>query len=271
MLFTINVFTNDDLFIEYNFLYNDLINFETPGYKSSWDANNFKGNDIINISQGRLIQTEINSNIAIIGEGYFKIKLDNDLIGYTRAGNFHLGLINTFLTLVNINGFMLYDTIIIPTNTIDLFLDDNKLYALLSDGTRHDAGTINIYLVNQDILVRKNGIFITEENLNSLEYAADSRIVSGFIESSNVNVIETLLRMHTILWELKNNNYNFDDKIQIILMLINNIPILNELSSIQNRIHYSSPFCEFSGNLLLRQSLNFLRLSSINNNVLEGI
>jgi flagellar basal body rod protein FlgG len=234
-----DVFANDDLFNEYNLLYNDLVNFNTNGYKSSWDFKSNKGINKINTSQGMLKETNFDIDFAIVGNGFFKIRLENNVIGYTRNGSFLMDLSNSDseLTLkIPEYGYELYDPIIIPKNIVKLIYENNTLFALLTDETKKEVGQINIYDINNEKLIRyKDNIFTTLDNYEG-KIISDSNIIKGYIEMSNVSVIETLMRMHIILWELKNYGYNYDDKDQIILMLINNIPILNELETIKREL-----------------------------------
>jgi hypothetical protein len=156
------------------------------------------------------------------------------MIGYTRYGDFHIGFSYSEFTLrMTRHGYALYDPIIIPNNTVVLLLENNTLFALLHDDTKIEAGKLNVYDVDDERLIRyKDSIFITVDNFDS-KIINDSKIHKGYVEMSNVSIIETLIRMHIILWELKNYGYNYDDRDQIILMLINNIPILNELEAIK--------------------------------------
>jgi flagellar basal body rod protein FlgG len=261
-----NIYANDDLFKEYNILYNDLKNYDISGYKSSWDSDNNKGSDKINISQGILQQTGNDTDYAILKEGFFKIRLDNGIIGYTRYGNFRMafGDSESEFTLRTMRyGYQLYDPIIIPSYTVNLKLEGNILFAFLPDGTKVEAGQVNIYEINKEKLIRyKDSIFITLDNYDSQTINA-SRIITGFVEMSNVDILKTLLRMHIILWELKNYGHNFDDKDQIIMMLINNIPILDELSRIRKNLsnaHIQNIF-DLNGLNLLRDSINFIGIN----------
>jgi flagellar basal body rod protein FlgG len=250
MLVAFNIYANDELFNEYNLLYNDLVNFDTYGYKSSWDINYSKGANKINISQGALMKSNSDANFAITGEGFFKIRLENNMIGYTRYGDFHIGFSDSEFTLrMSRHGYALYDPIIIPNNTVELLLENNTLFALLHDGTKVEAGKLNVYDADDEKLIRyKDSVFITVDNFDS-KIINDSKIHKGYVEMSNVSVIETLLRMHIILWELKNNGYNYDDREQVILMLINNIPILNELEAIKMELINIQEILEKDNNL----------------------
>jgi flagellar basal body rod protein FlgG len=236
MFLILNIYANDNLINEYNILYNDLLNFDTSGYKSSWDIKNNRGSGVINISQGTLSQTRIDTNFAIIREGFFKIRLENDMIGYTRYGDFHMvfdDFKNEFTLRTAKHGYKLYDSIIIPGYTESLKLEGNTLYAFLIDDTIVEVGQVNIYEIDNNKLIRyKDSIFITLDNYNS-NITNESRIHTGYVENSNVNVIETLLRMYIIISELNIYGYNYDAINQIILMLIYNIPMINELINIK--------------------------------------
>ncbi len=183
--------------------------------------------------------TVFDIDFAIFGNGFFKIRLENNVIGYTRYGRFSMSLSNSdseFTLKIPEYGYELYDPIVIPNNTLKLIYENNTLFALLINDTKKEVGRINIYDVDDEKLIRyKDNIFITLDNYESKKII-DSNIIKGCLEMSNVSVIETLMRMHIILWELKNSGYNFDDRDQIILMLINNIPILNELEAIKREL-----------------------------------
>jgi flagellar basal body rod protein FlgF len=267
LVVTFNIYASDELINEYNILFNDLKNYETSGYKSSWDIERNKGGDKVNFSQGALMTTESETNFSILGEGFFKIKLENGMIGYTRHGDFRMGFDDSeseFTLRTARYGYKLYDSIIIPDNMVRLRLEGNILYAVLFNGTKIETGQVNVYEIDSEKLIRhKDGFFITSDNYDS-QIKKDSRIVSGCLEMSNVNILQTLMRMYFILCELKNYGDDYDNKIHIILMLINNIQILNELSIIKFKLLDQWPpydsFSSFSGFNLLNNSLDFIRI-----------
>ena len=99
----------NDLLDEYNLLYTDLLNFSTWGYKSFFDYNSYQANENINISQGSIQITDVPTHFAILGEGFFKIRLENNLIGYTRNGAFTIDLDGNIRTQKE--GYFLYENI----------------------------------------------------------------------------------------------------------------------------------------------------------------
>jgi hypothetical protein len=127
----------------------------------------------------------------------------------------------------------------------------------LPDDTKVEAGKINVYDIDEEILIRyKDGIFIALDNFNG-EIIKETRFNKGFLEMSNVSVMETLMRMHIILGELKNNGYNFDAKDQIILSLINNIPILNELQAVKRELLNMQEMLDTEGKLTITEDRKF--------------
>lgn len=71
---------------EYDFLIKDLYNYSTYAYKRTFDFDADKTNGIINLSQGNVQATNNYLDIAIQGDGYFKVKDEKGNVYYTRYG-----------------------------------------------------------------------------------------------------------------------------------------------------------------------------------------
>lgn len=71
---------------EYDFLIKDLYNYSTYAYKRTFDFDADKTDGIINLSQGNVQATNNYLDIAIQGDGYFKVKDEKDNVYYTRYG-----------------------------------------------------------------------------------------------------------------------------------------------------------------------------------------
>ena len=82
---------------EYDYLYTDLMNFYTYGYKKTFDERIMKSNGKINFAQGSLTVTGNKTDIAIQGSGFFEVSDSDGNIYYTRCGNI---LCNTDFKLV---------------------------------------------------------------------------------------------------------------------------------------------------------------------------
>jgi len=137
---------------EYLVLILDLINTETIGYKRHSFENN---SSEIDFSQGTLLHTNRSLDFSIIGNGFFKIVLNDGRIAYTRAGEF---VINAETNrIMTIDGYSLYDNIIIPSGYSSIYVDsENKLIAIYKNGENIFCGTINSYELNTSELYEDN-------------------------------------------------------------------------------------------------------------------
>ncbi len=150
-------------------------------------------------SQGDYIQTDNPLDIAIQGEGFFRV-LHGDEDLYTRAGNFTLDS-EGFLTTPS--GDRLQPEISLPIETITINLQD--------DGTLTAHGADEAILATENVLlstfVNQAGLFATGNNLfrpTEGSGAATERtpgeegtgtVANNFIEGSNVSVVEEMVAM----------------------------------------------------------------------------
>ncbi|MCG8638620.1 MAG: flagellar basal-body rod protein FlgG [Desulfobacterales bacterium] len=148
-------------------------------------------------TQGDFIQTDNQLDIAIQGNGFFRVTHgDEDL--YTRAGNFTLDS-EGFLTTPG--GDRLQPEIALPVETITVTVQD--------DGTLTAFGAEEDILLTENILVstfiNPAGLFAVGNNLfRPTEGSGDpvertpgeegaGTVVNNFLEGSNVSVVEELV------------------------------------------------------------------------------
>ena len=150
-------------------------------------------------SQGDYIQTDNQLDMAIEGQGFFRV-LHGDEDLYTRAGNFTLDS-EGFLTTPS--GDRLQPEISLPLETTTVNLQD--------DGTLTAHGADETILATENIListfVNQAGLFATGNNLfrpTEGSGAATERtpgeegagtVVNNFLEGSNVSVVEEMVAM----------------------------------------------------------------------------
>lgn len=150
-------------------------------------------------TQGDYIQTDNQLDMAIQGNGFFKVRHgDEDL--YTRAGNFTLDS-EGFLTTPS--GDRLQPEIAIPAEAATITLQDN--------------GTLTTHGANEEILSTENvlvttfinpaGLFAVGNNLfrptpgsgdaNELTPGEEGAgtVVNNFLEGSNVSVVEEMVSL----------------------------------------------------------------------------
>jgi flagellar basal body rod protein FlgG len=257
LVFSYVVFADDNnLLNEYKLLYNDLSNIDTVSYKSYFNKEYNKASESINITQGALLLTEVPTDFAIAGEGYFKIRLENNIIGWTRFGAL---LIDSNGDIRTNQGFYLYDNINLQENFFpqSLRITNNgnvyiSIYEERNDIIEIYAGQILIYNIQIELLSRySDTIFVINEDAKYNEELSDSKIVQGALEMSNVHILPVILRMYYILNVIKEN-------------YITNIELKKELLKIQIE--------KSAGNYLLEEILLSINYNIVNTyDLLESI
>lgn len=188
-----------------NVIINNLSNSHTFGFKK--DVSVFKGmvsktldrlkgeetGETVTSYQPGEIQTTGNPlDVAIDGEGFFKISTPNG-IRYTRAGNFKL---NNEKVLVNANGFPVMGRrgeIILNGKTIAIEKDGS----IKIDGNEVDK-IVPVTFPDTNHL-RKEGntlvkLAVPEEEETETE-VTQSQVLQGSLEASNVNPMEEMIKM----------------------------------------------------------------------------
>jgi flagellar basal-body rod protein FlgF len=155
-----------------------------------------------NLAHGALQQTGRDLDIAVEGDGFLTVQAADGQEAYTRAGNLfidNLGVLRTGsgLPVIGNNG-----PVAIPPNSKIEFANDGTI-AIIAAGQGVDAPvTIDrIKLVNpsSDTLSKmEDGLFRQLDNNEILAPDANVRIISGFLEASNVNAVNELTNMLTL-------------------------------------------------------------------------
>jgi flagellar basal-body rod protein FlgG len=154
-----------------------------------------------NFSAGNLRATGAPLDIAIEGDGFFKISLPNGNTGYSRAGALHLDAQGL---LVTAEGYGLEPQITIPngTTTISISKDGIVSATVAGDSAAQTVGTIELATFANTGGLRPLGGNLFEPTTASGEPeggapGTDSRgtLVQGFLEDSNVSVVEEMVNM----------------------------------------------------------------------------
>ncbi len=152
-------------------------------------------------SQGTLIQTENPLDLAINGDGYFQILRPDNSTSYTRDGSFQLSSTGQIVTA---NGYPLQPAITIPSTALSITIGNDGTVSVLNEGssTPSQVGTIQLADFvnptglepigeNQFVETASSGSPTTgNPGQNSL-----GLLYQGSLESSNVNVVEELVRL----------------------------------------------------------------------------
>jgi flagellar basal-body rod protein FlgG len=140
---------------------------------------------------------------AIEGDGFFQIELPNGETAYSRDGEFKL---NADGRIVNPDGFPLVPEMSIPTDTvsINVGMDGTVSVIQADDSTPVEIGTIQLAR-----FVNPAGLRSLGKNLYSPTAASGDEIVGvpgengfgtiaqGFLEMSNVSVVDEMVNMIT--------------------------------------------------------------------------
>ncbi len=152
--------------------------------------------------QGDFIQTDNELDMVIEGNGFFQILMPDGSTGYSRSGAFKL---NSEGTIVNSDGYPLGPgEITIPEDAIDITISSDGIISVLQGGQIAPTEVGQIELAN---FVNPGGLRAIGRNL-FLESDASGDVVTGtpgadgigtitqgFIEMSNVNIVEEMVNM----------------------------------------------------------------------------
>jgi flagellar basal-body rod protein FlgG len=154
-------------------------------------------------TQGDFQNTKNELDWSIEGDGFFQIELPNGETSYSRSGEFKLDADGR---IVNPDGFLLVPEISVPTDTvsINVGMDGTVSVIQADDATPVEIGTIQLAR-----FVNASGLSSLGRNLYSPTEASGDEIVGtpgengfgtisqGFLEMSNVSVVDEMVNMIT--------------------------------------------------------------------------
>jgi flagellar basal-body rod protein FlgG len=142
-------------------------------------------------SQGNLQQSSNNLDVAVAGNGFFEVQMPDGSTGYTRDGSFQ---VSSTGQLVTNNGYTVQPGITIPATaqSVTIGSDGTVSVTLPGQAQPQSVGQIQVAsFVNPAGLEPKGqNIFGETPGQNGL-----GSLRQGFVETSNVNVVEELVAM----------------------------------------------------------------------------
>ncbi len=189
---------------------NNLANANTVGFKKSMlvseteikisrndeyllhqDENQKMSFNHIDFKQGPMIETGNPLDIALEGEGYIKILMNNET-AYTRMGSLSLNALGELITL---NGNQVLDESGSP-----LLIGAGKVTFSSTGEVYEDGGFIGkLGLVNFDkgvsMYPEGNNAFLPADPEADSHPSTEMRIRQGYIEGSNVNSIDSMIEL----------------------------------------------------------------------------
>jgi len=154
-----------------------------------------------NFSQGNLQQTSNPLDLAVRGNGFFEIQMPDGTTGYTRDGSFQVSATGQ---LVTNNGYPVNPGITIPANSTGVTIGNDGTVSVTLPGQATPQNVGQVQLVN---FVNPAGLEPKGQNLYGETASSGTpnvgtagqnglgTIAQGFVETSNVNVVEELVSM----------------------------------------------------------------------------
>jgi flagellar basal-body rod protein FlgG len=152
-------------------------------------------------SQGAMSQTENPLDIGIDGQGFLQILMPDGSLGYTRDGALQ---VDNQGQLVNSNGYAIQPAITIPDDAQSITIGTDGTVSVRSAGS---SGTTQVGSLQLVDFINPAGLQPTGGNLYLESSASGSpqtgtpgqnglgTLMQGYVEGSNVNVVEELVSM----------------------------------------------------------------------------
>jgi flagellar basal-body rod protein FlgG len=186
----------------------NTVNSNTPGKSESGTGTIQVGNGVKpsttqkSFLQGDIAATNNPLDVAIQGEGFFQVRKVDGTFVYTRDGSFKL---NSEGNLVTTGGYLLDPEISLDENSVGVIIGrDGTVELQQADGNRVPVG--NIQLVR---FLNPGGLLALGDNLYSESPESGRPILGnpgfddfgelhqGYLEASNVDVVEEMISMIT--------------------------------------------------------------------------
>ena len=152
-----------------------------------------------NFAQGNLQQTGNTLDVAINGQGFFQVQMPDGTTSYTRDGSIQ---IDANGTLVTSNGYPILGPVTIPQGVQEISISQDGVVSAVVQGQVQPQELGQIQLAS---FVNPAGLFSMGQNLYSETAASGTPtqavagtngvgfVSQGFVETSNVNVVEELV------------------------------------------------------------------------------
>lgn len=158
----------------------------------------FNGNRF-DFSQGVLVQSDNPQNMAINGEGFFRVINANGKIGYTRSGNFSS---DGNGNIANPQGLLLQLGVEVPENATDLSISSKGVISAVVDGEVQELGQLTLAKFSDPHGLEQAGNDIFLETAESgapitgnPESEGFGQIKVGMLEQSNTDMAKAMTNM----------------------------------------------------------------------------
>lgn len=177
--------------------------------------------------QGNLTLTENPLDVAINGEGYFRVTLPSGDTAYTRAGSFQL---DGDGDVVTVDGFTIQPGLTVPNNAVDISINASGQVQVSIDGQTQpqNIGQLELARFPNDagLLAVGDNLFLETPASGAATVAVPGTegfgtIQQGFLETSNVNVVEEITNLITAQRAYEMNSKVIETSDQMMSTLTN--------------------------------------------------
>jgi flagellar basal-body rod protein FlgG len=152
-------------------------------------------------SQGNLQQTSNSLDVAINGQGFLQVQMPDGSTAYTRDGSLHL---DSQGQVVTSSGYPILPAITVPTNAQSITIGNDGTVSVTQAGQAAATQVGALQLAN---FINPAGLESRGENLYTETQSSGNPTTStpgsngigtlqqGYVETSNVNVVEELVNM----------------------------------------------------------------------------
>lgn len=152
-------------------------------------------------TQGNLQKTENPLDLAVNGQGFFQIQLPDGTTGFTRDGSFH---VDSNGQIVNGSGFALSPAITVPPGALSVTIGQDGTVTVTVAGQVAPQNVGQVQLASfanpAGLESRGQNLFVETAasgtpNANTPGTNGLGLLQQGYLETSNVNVVEELVSM----------------------------------------------------------------------------
>ncbi|MCG7598661.1 flagellar basal-body rod protein FlgG [Halomonas sp. McH1-25] len=152
-------------------------------------------------SQGGLENTENSRDLAINGKGFFQVLRPDGTTAYTRDGSFQ---VNQNGQMVTASGYPVEPAVFIPENALSISIGQDGVVSVTQPGSSESNEVGQILLstftnptglesIGENLYLETNASGPRNDSVPGLNGAG--RLYQGYVETSNVNVVEEMVSM----------------------------------------------------------------------------
>ncbi|MGO9444817.1 MAG: flagellar basal-body rod protein FlgG [Thiobacillaceae bacterium] len=152
-------------------------------------------------TQGNLQQTSNPTDLAIQGNGFFQVQMPDGTLAYTRDGSFQTDAQGQ---LVTASGYLVQPAITLPANAVSITIANNGTVSVTQPGSSQpvQVGALQLATFIDPAGLQSLGENLYAEtassgtpNTNAPGTNGTGVVNQGYVETSNVNVVEEMVNM----------------------------------------------------------------------------